>query len=56
MADIDISSSQESLVDSFIGITGVDRERAIFFLQSAAWNLDVRAIEFPSKYLWLELP
>ena len=36
------SSSQESLIDSFIAITGVDKERAAFFLQSAAWNLDVR--------------
>lgn len=32
---------EEASIDNFRGITGVDRERAVFFLQSAAWNLDV---------------
>ena len=32
---------QRALVDEFIGVTGTDEERATFFLQSAAWNLQV---------------
>jgi hypothetical protein len=32
---------QETAVGSFMGITGVDKERAVFFLQSAGWNVDV---------------
>lgn len=32
---------QRALVDNFIAVTGADVERATFFLQSAAWNLQV---------------
>ena len=32
---------QMALIDQFIAVTGVSRERASFFLQSAAWNLQV---------------
>lgn len=35
------NSSQEALIANFISITGADKERAVFFLQSAAWNLEV---------------
>ena len=28
-------------MDNFIAVTGADVERATFFLQSAAWNLQV---------------
>ncbi len=45
MAD-DFDVQQESLITNFISVTGVDRERAIFFLQSSAWNLEVRGYEF----------
>ena len=32
---------QSALVDNFMAVTGADAERASFFLQSAAWNLQV---------------
>ena len=32
---------QKALVDNFMAVTGADAERASFFLQSAAWNLQV---------------
>ena len=35
-------ADHEEMVKNFKMITGVDQERAVFFLQSAAWNLDVR--------------
>ena len=35
------SSSQRELIEKFKAVTGVDDERATFFLQSAAWNMDV---------------
>ena len=35
-------ADQEGLIKNFIAVTGVDRERAVFFLQSAAWSMDVR--------------
>ncbi len=41
MAD---NNSREDLVRSFRVVTGVDEERATFFLQSAAWNMDVRTL------------
>ena len=37
-----MAENQEALISQFRGVTGVDEERAIFFLQSAAWNVDVR--------------
>ena len=30
---------QKGLIENFIAVTGADVERASFFLQSAAWNL-----------------
>lgn len=35
-------SDNEELVSQFTAITGVDDERAKFFLESSAWKLDVR--------------
>ena len=32
---------ERALVDNFKVVTGADAERATFFLQSAAWNLQV---------------
>ena len=32
---------QRALVENFVAVTGADAERATFFLQSAAWNLQV---------------
>ena len=35
-------ADKEGLVAQFMAITGVDTERATFYLESAGWNLDVR--------------
>ena len=35
-------ADKEGLVAQFMAITGVDTERATFYLESAEWNLDVR--------------
>lgn len=34
-------SEQSKKVNDFAGITNVDSERAKFYLESAAWNMDV---------------
>lgn len=34
-------SEQNNKINDFAGITNVDQERAKFYLESAAWNLDV---------------
>ena len=36
-------SLREDLIAQFTGVTGSDPERAQFYLESAAWNLDVRS-------------
>lgn len=33
---------RERAIDSFKDVTGVDTERAQFYLESAAWQIDVR--------------
>ena len=33
--------SKEDLIDNFINITGVTNDRARFYLESSAWNLEV---------------
>ncbi|WAR01526.1 NSF1C-like protein [Mya arenaria] len=38
MAD---TAKQQELLDSFVSVTGVDRGRAQFYLESAAWNLEM---------------
>lgn len=35
------TSDSADLLDQFINVTGVDRGRAKFYLESAAWNLQV---------------
>ena len=35
-------SDQEEKVNQFVGITGADSNRAKFYLQSAAWDLNVK--------------
>ncbi|KAJ3586312.1 hypothetical protein NHX12_012712 [Muraenolepis orangiensis] len=40
-------SSQDESVREFIAITDVDAERARFFLESAGWDLQVRAAPRP---------
>lgn len=35
-------ASQEQSVREFVAVTGVDEERARFFLESAGWSLHVR--------------
>jgi hypothetical protein len=37
---------QSALIDNFMAVTGADAERASFFLQSAAWNLQVPFLGF----------
>lgn len=34
-------ASQEESVREFVAVTGVEEERARFFLESAGWNLQV---------------
>lgn len=34
-------SEQSNKINEFAGITNVDQERAKFYLESAAWNMDV---------------
>lgn len=34
-------AEQSNKVNEFAGITNVDLERAKFYLESAAWNMDV---------------
>ena len=33
--------SKEDLIDNFVNITGVTNDRARFYLESSAWNLEV---------------
>lgn len=35
-------SEQNAKIKQFIGFTDTDRERAKFYLESAAWNMDVK--------------
>lgn len=35
-------SEQSDKVNEFAGITNVDSERAKFYLESAAWSMDVK--------------
>lgn len=34
-------SEHTKLVEQFLDITGIEEERARFYLESAAWNLEV---------------
>ena len=34
---------REEQIQQFVGITGVDTDRAKFYLESAAWNIEVRS-------------
>lgn len=35
-------ASRDELVSQFADVTGVDAERALFYLESSAWQLEVR--------------
>lgn len=37
-----MSQQYDNLISQFIGVTGVDNEQARFYLESAAWQLEVR--------------
>ena len=37
-------ASHSDLIAQFTGVTGVDAERAQFYLESAAWNIDVSVL------------
>ncbi|BFZ04889.1 hypothetical protein BsWGS_07928 [Bradybaena similaris] len=39
-------ADQESLVEQFVGVTGADPSRARFFLESAAWDLELAISSF----------
>ena len=41
---MDDAANQSELIASFTNITGVDADRARFYLESSGWNLDVRLI------------
>ena len=36
--------TDEAVLENFISVTGVDRERATFYLQAAGWNLQACSI------------
>ena len=40
-------ASHSDLIAQFTGVTGVDAERAKFYLESAAWKLDVSLYLYP---------
>ncbi len=42
MASID--PTQEESIVQFVSVTGADNERALFYLQAAAWNLEVNCL------------
>ena len=48
MADMADAASHSELIAQFTCVTGVDAERAKFYLESAAWKLDVRVSRFVS--------
>ena len=33
--------AKEDMIDNFVNITSVDKDRARFYLESSAWNLEV---------------
>lgn len=37
-------SDRDNLLSEFVNITAVDQERAKFYLESSAWNLEVKII------------
>jgi UBX domain-containing protein 1 len=44
-------SDNPELISQFTAITGVDEERAKFYLESSAWKLDVSSKNFQKRYL-----
>lgn len=45
-------ASQEESVREFVAVTGVEEERARFFLESAGWNLQVRLVRVSPPSSW----
>lgn len=45
-------SEQTNKVNEFAGIANVDTERAKFYLESAAWNMDVMKNEILTSMLF----
>ena len=39
---VEVMASHEELIEQFTDVTGVEAERAQFYLESSAWHLDVR--------------
>lgn len=37
-----MADDQEKLIEQFCAISGVDPERSRFYLESSAWNIEVR--------------
>ncbi len=52
MASID--PTQEESIVQFVSVTGADNERALFYLQAAAWNLEVNCL-VTIKWLYTQL-
>ena len=46
MVDMADDARQNELIAQFTGVTGVEAERAKFYLESAAWELDVSSISW----------
>ena len=36
-----MADQKESIIQQFVGVTGIDHDRARFYLESASWNLEV---------------
>ncbi len=56
MASIDVADpAQEEKIVQFVSVTGADNERALFYLQAAAWNLEVNCLVI-IKFIFTHLP
>lgn len=44
-----MEANQQELVDKFTGVTGVDADRAKFYLESSGWMLDVNIFRYIFK-------
>jgi hypothetical protein len=48
-------ADKQQLVEQFTNVTGIDADRAKFYLESASWNLEVSGIEKSTNSLLLNV-
>lgn len=48
-------SEEASLITQFREVTGVDEQRAQFFLESAGWQIDVRSQNSIAKWVLIKI-